>query len=99
MRIRDLPCLTLIFVFVALLVPVLGLCLYPLVDRPDWNDASHWHHSGLWDHAGDLESPRLVTDYAAALARWQARLGDELACESGTAPAPLLHHDFRRWRA
>jgi len=80
-------------------VPVLGICLYPLVDRPDWNDASHWHHSGLWDHAGDLESPRLVSDYAAALARWQARLGDDLAYESGTAPAPLLHHDFRRWRA
>ena len=30
-------------------VPVLGICLYPLVDRPDWSDPTHWHHSGLWD--------------------------------------------------
>jgi beta-glucosidase/6-phospho-beta-glucosidase/beta-galactosidase len=30
-------------------VPVEGLCLYPVIDRPDWDDPSHWHHSGLWD--------------------------------------------------
>ena len=30
-------------------VPVGGICLYPLIDRPDWDDADHWHHSGLWD--------------------------------------------------
>ncbi|MDB5896070.1 MAG: putative protoporphyrinogen oxidase, partial [Rhodoferax sp.] len=32
-------------------VPVWGLCLYPLVDRPDWNEPDRWHHSGLWDVA------------------------------------------------
>ena len=32
-------------------VPVLGVCLYPIVDRPDWNDLGDWHRSGLWDHA------------------------------------------------
>ena len=30
-------------------VPVEGLCLYPIIDRPDWDDATFWHHSGLWD--------------------------------------------------
>jgi hypothetical protein len=30
-------------------VPVEGICLYPLVDRHDWQDHAHWHHSGLWD--------------------------------------------------
>ena len=39
-------------------VPVLGACLYPAVDRPDWNDASHWHHSGLWDVAADRRTSR-----------------------------------------
>ena len=27
------------------LVP--GAWLYPAFDRPDWNDESHWHNSGL----------------------------------------------------
>ena len=61
-----------------------GLCLYPAVDRPDWNDHTHWHRSGLWDAAGpgSHESTtavpaarRLATDYAAALHRWQTKLG------------------------
>jgi len=26
-----------------------GVCLYPLVDRPDWDAPAHWHCSGLWD--------------------------------------------------
>ena len=30
-------------------VPVEGLCLYPILDRPDWDDPNHWHNSGLWD--------------------------------------------------
>lgn len=29
-------------------VPVQGLCIYPLVDRPDWNAPDRWHKSGLW---------------------------------------------------
>jgi hypothetical protein len=30
-------------------VPVEGLCIYPIIDRPDWEDPEHWHNSGLWD--------------------------------------------------
>jgi beta-glucosidase/6-phospho-beta-glucosidase/beta-galactosidase len=30
-------------------VPLEGLCVYPIIDRPDWDDPGHWHHSGLWD--------------------------------------------------
>jgi hypothetical protein len=30
-------------------VPVEGVCLYPILDRHDWDDARHWHNSGLWD--------------------------------------------------
>ena len=30
-------------------IPVLGVCLYPLIDRPDWQNLEHWHNSGLWD--------------------------------------------------
>ena len=30
-------------------VPVEGVCLYPILDRFDWDDDSHWHNCGLWD--------------------------------------------------
>lgn len=30
-------------------VPLEGLCIYPIIDRPDWDDPQHWHNSGLWD--------------------------------------------------
>lgn len=26
-----------------------GVCLYPIIDRPDWENRDHWHRSGLWD--------------------------------------------------
>ncbi|MDQ3185993.1 MAG: NAD(P)-binding protein [Pseudomonadota bacterium] len=26
-----------------------GICLYPIVDRPDWDDLHRWHKSGLWE--------------------------------------------------
>ena len=31
-------------------VDIQGVCLYPVVDRPDWNDLAHWHNSGLFDN-------------------------------------------------
>lgn len=30
-------------------VDLLGICLYPIVDRPDWDDPLKWHKSGLWE--------------------------------------------------
>lgn len=30
-------------------VPLLGVCLYPIIDRPDWDHLHMWHHSGIWD--------------------------------------------------
>ncbi len=30
-------------------VPLLGVCLYPIIDRPDWDDLTTWHRAGLWD--------------------------------------------------
>lgn len=71
-------------------LPVHGICLYPLVDRPDWSNPVQWHHSGLWDveptAAAGLPVQRrvLCSDYAAALQRWQARL-----------PAPAAPHQAR----
>jgi beta-glucosidase/6-phospho-beta-glucosidase/beta-galactosidase len=30
-------------------VPMEGITIYPIIDRPDWDDLDHWHNSGLWD--------------------------------------------------
>lgn len=30
-------------------VDLRGICLYPIIGRPDWNNFSHYHDSGLWD--------------------------------------------------
>jgi hypothetical protein len=58
-------------------VPIGGLCLYPVIDRPDWQNASHWHHSGLWDvpgaDAGDF-TRHLCQPYAERLSHWQCAL-------------------------
>jgi len=29
-------------------VPIEGVCLYPALDRPDWEQPGSWHDSGLW---------------------------------------------------
>ncbi|RSK37406.1 amine oxidase [Hymenobacter metallilatus] len=36
-------------------VPLLGVCLYPIIDRPDWDHLTPWHRAGLWD--ADLTHP------------------------------------------
>ena len=61
-------------------VDMLGICPYPIIDRPDWEHEHHWHHSGLWDLDRDGPDPlsrRLVQPYAEALRQAQ-RLTDHL---------------------
>lgn len=57
----------------ALGVPLDGVCLYPLLDRPDWQDGTRWHRCGLW-HVDDAAAGRtrhLVQACAVALRDWQ----------------------------
>jgi beta-glucosidase/6-phospho-beta-glucosidase/beta-galactosidase len=30
-------------------IPLLGVCWYPVIDRPDWDHLYPWHQSGIWD--------------------------------------------------
>ena len=62
-------------------VPLEGICLYPIIDRPDWDHFDHpWHRSGLWDASPDgidmtpNQTPgrHLSQPYAAALAQAQS---------------------------
>lgn len=63
-------------------VPLEGVCLYPIIDRFEWDDPAHWHHSGLWDleRQGDGSLRRVIcAPYAEQLARSQARVAQTLA--------------------
>ena len=49
-------------------VPLEGLTIYPIIDRPDWDDLAHWHNSGLWDLIPDDQGVlqrKLNEEYAA----------------------------------
>jgi hypothetical protein len=55
-------------------VPLEGICLYPILDRFDWDNPRHWHNSGLWDFTdgpkGDYTRV-LNQEYAHAL--WESQ--------------------------
>jgi protoporphyrinogen oxidase len=49
---------------------ICGICLYPAIDRPDWEHEEHWHKSGLWDvdlHSSPPMARLPVPAYATAL--------------------------------
>jgi hypothetical protein len=55
-------------------IPVEAICIYPILDRYDWEDATHWHNSGLWDLHRDSQGHlrrALNREYADELRRAQ----------------------------
>lgn len=42
----------------ALGIPLKACCLYPIIDRPDWDFPENWHHSGIWDIFDDQNFER-----------------------------------------
>ena len=61
-------------------VPLKGICLYPIIDRPDWDHLHNWHHSGLWD--ADEQNPtarNIHTPYAEAILESQHLLSEYLS--------------------
>ena len=62
-------------------VPLEGVCLYPIIDRFEWDDPGHWHNSGLWDYAREADGTLrrvLYRPYAEELTRCQARVNETL---------------------
>jgi len=52
-----------------------GICIYPIIDRPDWDNLQDWHHAGLWDAYPDEPGARyLYQPYAVALLDCQLTL-------------------------
>lgn len=69
-------------------VPVEGICLYPIIDRPDWDLPGAWHNSGLWDlRAADGRLERVLCEpYARELRQAQARIASRLTPPAARDP-------------
>ncbi|PSR57106.1 beta-glucosidase [Adhaeribacter arboris] len=53
-------------------IPFLGVCIYPIIDRSDWENDDHWHNSGLWDYRLGKEGRHLrvlAKEYAVEIQR------------------------------
>ncbi len=71
-------------------VPIEGVCLYPILDRFEWDDPSHWHNSGLWDY--DIQADGtfrrvLNAEYASELRLCQERVASVLHALAPAASA------------
>jgi hypothetical protein len=72
-------------------VPIEAVCLFPILDRMDWNNPQHWHNSGLWDvlPQPDGSLRRVLNEEYAAQFRRSARVmcdGEPAAITSNPAP-------------
>ena len=64
-------------------VPVKGMCLYPILNHPGWNDSRHCHNA-LWDYADANGDRKIYEPLARELRRWQTMF------ESGLYPTGEL---------
>jgi hypothetical protein len=51
-------------------VPVQGMCLYPILNHPGWDDGRHCHN-GLWDYPDANGHRAIYEPLARELRRWQ----------------------------
>jgi beta-glucosidase/6-phospho-beta-glucosidase/beta-galactosidase len=79
-------------------VPVEGICLYPILNHPGWDDDRHCYNA-LWDYADANGEREIYQPLARELARWQKifkngrRPGPQLATASSAVEAGhALHH-------
>lgn len=85
-------------------VPIAGVCLYPAVDRPDWENPEVWHQSGLWDvpRAATQDFTRVLDiPYAARLRFWQGmfapRSTHSVHSQQGASMTHLIVFSHLRW--
>src|SRR6185369_9423887 len=71
-----------------------GVCLYPLIDRPDWDDVIRWHCSGMWDVAPRLHPQggrrQRVDAYVQAFHEVRRSLFELSATDTMDAVAPSV---------
>jgi hypothetical protein len=74
-------------------IPLWGVCLYPIIDRPCWDHLQPWHRAGLWDaeeNPGEIPQRLLYEPYAEALLQAQEKVKAALSPEEIYEPAGFL---------
>jgi hypothetical protein len=54
-------------------IPIEGLCLYPILNHPGWEDERHCHN-GLWDYCNESGHREIYSPLAEEIMRQQARI-------------------------
>ncbi|HZQ53113.1 MAG TPA: hypothetical protein VFB14_13005 [Bryobacteraceae bacterium] len=62
-----------VYTALALGIPIHGICLYPILNHPGWEDDRHCHN-GLFDYAGSHGEREIHWPLAEAILRQQSRL-------------------------
>ncbi|RZJ21031.1 MAG: glycosyltransferase, partial [Haliea sp.] len=92
-------------------VPLEGICVYPLLDRADWEEPARWHRSGLWDvrpqpgpaDAAPAFSRVLHEPFFQRIQHWQALLPPGASAapffcrQPGASMSPLIVFSHLRW--
>jgi hypothetical protein len=63
-------------------IPIQGVCLYPILNHPGWDDDRHCHN-GLWDYA-DADGHREVYAPLANELKRQQRIFDQTLAKRST---------------
>jgi hypothetical protein len=72
-------------------VPVHGICLYPIVNHPGWDDDRHCYN-GLWDYPNEVGERDIYRPLAEEIIYWQARFeGEENPLFHFPAHADTVH--------
>ena len=78
-------------------VPVHGICLYPVVNHPGWDDDRHCYN-GLWDYADERGEREIYEPLARELAEQQRLIGEPAAeLEAPTGPDTHLLDVAAHW--
>jgi hypothetical protein len=54
-----------------------AICLYPIIDRPNWDDLADYHNSGLWEIDPHTKQRSLCQPYLDALLKCQQQMNAE----------------------
>ncbi|HZR16652.1 MAG TPA: hypothetical protein VFE51_04935, partial [Verrucomicrobiae bacterium] len=71
-------------------VPLQGICLYPILNHPGWQDDRHCHNA-LWDYPDQHGNREIYQPLARELRHWHRILENSNPVNAGGAPDQTDH--------